>query len=100
MKSDDEIQKSQKAKNRAKRIQVLPNTQKVGRFNPSFPTFPPPPLSNPGVVLWFLNVGNTPMELRIIHDLTRIIQDSPKDCETAHVKLSEVDLSRTFRHKL
>ena len=36
MKSDDEIQKSQKAKNRAKRIQVLPNTQKVGRFNPYF----------------------------------------------------------------
>ena len=52
MNSDDEIQKSQKAKNRAKRIQVLPNTQKVGRFNPSFPTFPPSPLFNPGAVLW------------------------------------------------
>lgn len=30
------------------------------------------------------------MELRIMHDLTRIIQDSPKDCETAHAKLGEV----------
>ena len=34
-----------KANNRIKELkfQVLPNTQKAGRLNPSFPTFPPPP---------------------------------------------------------
>ena len=32
------------------KFHALPNTQKVGRFNPSFPTFPPPPPSNPGAV--------------------------------------------------
>ena len=40
----------QRRKERKKKIKikVLPNAQKVGRFNPSFPTFPPPPPSNPG----------------------------------------------------
>ena len=37
-------------KNKWLEFPALPNTQKVGRFNPSFPTFPPPPPSNPGAV--------------------------------------------------
>ena len=67
-----------------RKIQVLPNTQKVGRFNPSFPTFSPTPSLQPWGTVIDSDVGNFESYMA----LTRIIQNNPKDCETAKVQLS------------